>query len=289
MARMLAALSHKPEGLTRRRLMKSMDLPDNDNGERIFRRDLRELKEMGLDISSVKVNNEERYRLHIVDHRIRAAFTREERHELARVAQRAGLGALYDDLTPGEADVANAPEALAADDVETVSHAVMYRCLLHFDYHGRDRIIHPYEIIAQGNRWLLRGRDDREDRTKSFYIDEMVGLRPDAPGSAEAMPAALTPMPSNPVRFQVHAPVKVTLTMSPTDEPVASAALTSGSVVAHTTRLGTDRVRMEVVTTNLEGFITRVFELGPRVKLEGPPEARSLARRHLAWVWGSHA
>ena len=100
MRRLLGALANQERvGLPRTRLQRAMGL-DGPNSERVFRRDLANLRKAGWDIRSAAVGGQHLYVLHVIDPRIRRAFTDQERAELLRAARRAGLGQLYEDLDP---------------------------------------------------------------------------------------------------------------------------------------------------------------------------------------------
>ncbi|MDQ1249146.1 MAG: proteasome accessory factor [Actinomycetota bacterium] len=263
--------------------MRTMGLPDDATGVRIFRRDVRTLTDRGWDIRSVRVGDEHRYRLHVIDHRIRRVFTDAERRELLRVARSAGLGGLYDDLEPDAADAPFATGALAPGDVETARYAVARRCLLRFVYHGKDRLVHPYEVVPTQDRWLLRARGVGEEVVKKFFVDEMVGLQPEPPGSADHGGIPMSEGTLDPVRFRAHPSREVVLSAESADLPDVVAALgTGGYDVAGAPALD-GRVTVTVRTTHLTGLLMRMFELGPRVRLEGPAAARRAARERLAW------
>lgn len=287
LARLLAALSQRTAGLPRRRLMRTMGLPDDANGVRIFRRDLRTLTDRGWDIRSIRVGDEHRYRLHVIDNRIRSAFSDAERSQLLRVARRAGLGGLYDDLEQDATDGPFAAGALAPGDVETARYAVARRCLLRFVYHGKDRLVHPYQVVPTQDRWLLRARGVGEEVVKKFFVDEMVGVQPEVPGSADHGDIPMSEGSRDPVLFRAHDTVEVVLSAEAADLPDVVAALGTGGFDVADSPAPDGRVTVTVRTTHLTGLLMRMFELGPRVRLEGPPAARQAARERLACFLGS--
>ena len=127
-AAMLRVLVQKPR--TAAELKEAMGLdPGNASDDRKFRRDLRSLRNAGWQIDSVRVGDEDRYRLTVVDRRLRTTFTAEQRAQLLRAARRAQLGQLYQDLDP---ELADEEGSIGPEWLGVVQHAIRHRCLLRF-------------------------------------------------------------------------------------------------------------------------------------------------------------
>lgn len=285
MARLLAALSSAPKrGRTKRQLMKSMNLPDDDKGTRDFRRDLANLKKRGWDIRPGDIHNGYHYRINVIDQRIRESFTESERAELFRVAQSAKLGGLYDDLQPDRSDRSFGTNARASDDLEKALHSRQYHCLMEFTYHGKTRLVDPIDVISKADRWMLRAREVGDSIVKNFYLDEAVNLTYEAPGSAAPPPSELTSGRTDPLRFSVHSQIPVVLAAEEININDVRSALGSLSFSVAQTRQPDGSIIFEVTTTNLKGLFMRVYELGTRVRVMGPPDVIDALRESLEWA-----
>ena len=287
MRRLLGALANQERvGLPRTRLQRAMGL-DGPNAERVFRRDLANLRKAGWDIRSATVGGQHLYVLHVIDPRIRRAFTDQERAELLRAARRAGLGQLYEDLDPEAADGTRAAED---DQLGQAQEAIATRCLVRFTYKGKPRVVHPYELARGDRGWLLRGREEGAepstgDVVKVFYVNQATDLGLDHPGTAEPPPDRLPPLNLDPMRWEVHPPIEVIL--ETTDEALDDViALLGGRGYEVVLDRDLGAVRIEVTVTFMDGFLSRLFELGTRVRLIGPPEVRDAARQRLTDVIG---
>ena len=285
MARLLAALSSSDRGCPRSRLQKSMGLAGSEEDQkRIFMRDVRHLRALGWDIRSYKAEpGVERYRLIRIDPRFRTVFTAEERQELLRAARRAGLGELYDDLDPDLDDEPSTPDALAPPLLETAQYAVAYRCQLQLRYHGSTVTVHPYQVVHTDGRWLLHARGADESRLSHFYLDEVRHMRPSAPQTAEPTPV-LPSAARHPMRWEHDAPRDAVLTAAEVDVPDVIHAFGGDALVQVDHPGSGDQRRITVQVTNLDTFFARLFYLGLRVRLIGPPALRDEARRRLRWA-----
>ncbi len=287
MARLLAALSAAGNrGLSKRRLMESMNLDyNNASDKRKFDRYRADLIARGWDIESEETGvNEHRYQLKVIDNRIRESFSEAERAELFRVAQLAGLGGLYDDLQPDESEGSFVPNAKASHEVETARYAVQYQCLLTFVYHGRQRLVHPHEVVPKADRWMLGATEDGDSVLKKFYIDEILDLELAAPGSALLAPAVPTPGTNDPLLFAAHTELDVLVAAQEIDIEDVRSSLGSGGYSIAEPRQPDGSAIITVKTTNLPGLLMRMFELGPRVRLVGPAQVEAAARDKLVWA-----
>jgi predicted DNA-binding transcriptional regulator YafY len=259
--------------------------PDNTSDETKFRRDIKALRAAGWHIDAWRVgHNDYRYRLRVVDNRIRATFSDSQRAQLLRAAQRAGLGQLYEDLNPDLPDGTasyTGPEGLG-----TAEHAVRMRCLLTFTYRAKQRRVHPYDVYFSGDDWYLRGREEGTDQDyKTFRLSRAEEMQAESPGSAE--PVVELPAPNrDPMRVPVVDPFPVRISTTEQDLPdVVNALGVNGHQVLGPDDDG-DRVVVEVSVTNPDALLNRVFELDSRVQLLGPDSVRSRARQILTEAAG---
>ena len=275
--RSLAAATQ--DGRTTRHLMQVMGLdPDNSSDVRKFRRDLKGLRVSGWHIDTVKRGEDDRYVLRVIDNRIRAAFSDQQRSQLLRAAQRAGLGQLYDDLDPQRSDrtPSYGPEGLGV-----AQHAIRYRCVLRFVYSGRPRLLHPDDVFFAGGAWYVRGKEEGTlEDVKMFRLDRASVVVADLPGTAR--PARELPPPSrDPMRRQDMTPVKVVVDTSEDDLPDVVNQIGVQGYRGLEAPTGDAEVRLEVTVTNTEAFLTRMLELGTRARLVGPPAIQDRLREML--------
>lgn len=272
-------------GVTRRTLMEAMGLrPEDANAQRVFFRDLANLRAAGWQIRSIKRGIEDRYTLKVIDHRLQAEFTPEERRELLRAARSAGIGQVYEDLDPDQVDGSPLTEDY---DLNLAQTAIARRCLVTFGYAGTRRRVHPYDLTRRPAGWLLRGREEESGTVKNFYLDRTVGLIIDRPGTAEAVPESLPAPTLDPMRRREHEPINAIVECLPASVGDVIALL--GVNGHHESGRADGLVRVEVVVTYMDSFLNRVFELGERVRLIGPPEARAAARTRLQQIMGASA
>lgn len=286
MRRLLGGLANQgSQGATRERLQRAMGLQATPTGKSTFFRDLGNLRDAGWDIKAVKRGLQDVFVLHVIDPRVRREFSEPERVELLRAARRAGLGQLYEDLDPRTADGTAAPEDVS---LGLAQDAISARCRVRFGYRGKPRVVHPYELTRRGSGWILRGRDEGDERdgvVKSFYLNRAEDLDLDSPGTAEPIPEDLPPLNLDPMLVDEHAPIDVLVETSAEslDDVVSLVGARGYEVLSDS---DPEAVLVSVVVTFMDGFLTRLFDLGTRARLIGPPEARAAARQRLAGVIG---
>jgi predicted DNA-binding transcriptional regulator YafY len=156
--------------------------------------------------------------------------------------------------------------------LDTVLTAVRHRALLEFDYKGTPRTVHPESVRSQNSTWYLRGQedDDPDGPVKAFVVARMDRVSAGDPGTARRVePTRHSGL--HPMSWQVDEPVDVTLRAAAAFEADVRRWLgTPKEVVAD----GEDRV-MTYRVTNRAALRPRLYELGRRVRLEGPEEIRS--------------
>jgi len=285
MARLLAALSSSERGFPRSRLQQSMGLIGADEDqERVFRRDLRHLRDLGWDIRTEKyAPGVSRYRLVRIDSRFRMVFSAEERLQLLRVARHAGLGGVYDDLDPDHDDEPWATDALAPPNLEVAQYAVAFRCRLHVRYHGERRTVHPSQVVRSQGRWLLQGWVEDRQQAEFFYLDEIREMRPEAPDTA-AHTTSISSSSRHPMRWALDEPQEAMVNAAQIDVPDVIDLFGARSIVAVTTPDSAGVQTLTVWVSNQDAFFARLFELGSRVRLVGPSAIRDAARQRLRWA-----
>ena len=181
-------------------------------------------------------------------------------------------------LTPGErlslqqalrdvdADLAPPPAFLAE-----LERAVERHCLTHFTYRTIRRTVHPHTLHSGPSGWMLRGRETSSDIVKEFVVtrmddDVMIGQ----PGTAEIV-ATVPHQGLDPMTWLTDPPVEVALSTTP-DYVTEVLRVLSGGVVTDRDESG---VRISLRITNRVAFRSRLYELGVRVHVLGPPEMRA--------------
>ena len=251
-----------------------------------LRRDVRHLETLGWAIDNVaEPGQPARYRLTAVDNRLRVEFTPEQRAELLRAAQAANLGELAPALggTAGgdsafEAQVRRDGQALAL-----VQRAVARRCRLRFGYRDRPRVVHPHALHLRRGGWYLTGQEAGGTGAKTFAVARMSDVRLDAPGTAPEPVEPSRPQ-LDPISWQVDPLVRVQVETTPEHRPHVESMLGAAGDVSADAAAGT--LVLSIPVTNRSAFRRRLYELGTRVRLLGPPDVRAEVRRDLLAVAG---
>lgn len=285
MRALLSTLAARAEaGVTKAQLMTAMGLtPGDSSHERMFFRDVSNLQKAGWLIASQRPRgaaDQHRFVLTVVDHRLRATFTDAERAQLLRAARGAGLGQLYRDLDPSVPDATAAP---GDSDLELAQWAIARRALLRFTYADRPRVVNPYDLARKPDGWMLRGREVDSAIVKKFYLVRAADLDVEQPGTAEPVPADLPSISNDPMLFAMHDPIEVELeSASAAWGDVVSALGARGHRPGSAAPEGMVRTIVEV--SFMDAFVDRVLELGTRVRVIGPDQARESVRERLLAV-----
>jgi predicted DNA-binding transcriptional regulator YafY len=264
MLRILLALADKEvRGLSARRLGAIAGYAvDTDSGLSALRRDLRQLRDRGWDIESRGGEGAEgHYVLHARDNRMALLLTPGEQAAL----QSALLGAEHDVPVP-------------SGPLAELERAVEQRCLTRFTYRHKRRTVHPHTLHNGPSGWMLRGREVESGLVKEFVVRRMSGPVAIGRPRSAAVPEPVPKHSFDPMTWQVDPPLEVTLATTPDFEYEVCQAMTGSRVIA---RNG-DEVLVSVLVTHRAAFRSRLLELGLRVQIVGPPEARKavLARLH---------
>lgn len=248
-----------------------------------LRRDLGHLETLGWQITNTADDGETaRYRLTAVDNRLRVEFTPEQRAELLRAASAASLAELFDDL--GDDAGAHVPEVHVQADREPsalalVQQAVAGQCLLRFTYRDAPRVVHPHGLHVKPGGWYLTANEDGSDQAKTFVVARMSDVTLDDPGTAIAPEEPARPQ-LDPVTWVIDPVVEATVrTTIEHREHVEAMLGASGSE-----ETDGDEVVLTIAVSHRAAFRRRVYELGSRVVVDGPPELRDEIRTELRAV-----
>lgn len=275
----LGLLAGQPNlGATRATLMGAIGKdPSNASHVRAFFRDLATLENAGWHINHVKLGDEDRYQLTVVDPRLHASFTAAQRAELLRAAQAAGIGQVFHDLDRTLGDGPGAPDDPT---LAWAQRAIELRCVLTFTYKGKPRRLHPYDLDRKPGGWRLRGLEVPAGIVKVFRLELIEDIDVDGPGTAEPAPADLGSMNVDPMRRREHEPIEVELRHLPEHQRDVEREL---GAVGHWSApgFGDGHVRTVVTVTYLDAFIDRLLEMERRVELIAPESVRDALRDRL--------
>lgn len=250
------------------RLLRVADLAEDTDASRAqLRRDLAILRRGGWRIDNIAPEGSDaRYQLTVRDNRLAVLLTPGERAALRQVLERA----------VGDR---SAPPPFLGE----LQHAVRDACLLFFTYRGTARTVHPEELAATPSGWVLAGREDGDTQTKEFVTAWMGEPDVGDPGTAirrPDLPARLDPM-----QWPVDEPVTVTLGVVPAFVTDVLYQLPGAEVV----EIGPDEVIMTVLVTNRAVCRARLYALGLRARVLGPPGAvADIVDNLRAVVGGDH-
>ena len=271
-----------------------------------LRRDLGHLEQLGWAIRNVAAEGEmARYRLTAVDNRLRVEFTPEQRAELLRAASAASLAELFDDLgaEPSDAAEAAVPEMRVQaerepSDLGRVQRAVAGHCLLRFEYRGTRRCVHPHALHVKPGGWYLTANEDGQAHAKTFVVSRMRDVSVDDPATAVVPDEPARPQ-LDPISWTIDPVVDVTVRTTDEHREQVEAMLGSATHAEAGTGAGTgagtdagagstsDGVLLSIPVTHRAAFRRRVYELGTRVVVTGPPDVRDeMAQELLAVVRG---
>lgn len=297
---LLALEAAEPVGVTMPRLLEIAEFGGSDvHQARQLKRDLDALNAEGWDIRNVAPRGETAvYRVFARDNRLRVNLTPAQQAELARAAQIAGhdsfrvqvgLEAPPADSAADAAEVRTRHPSRAADDddLDKVVHATAHRCLLHFTYKQRSRVVHPHGVYAGPSGWYLVGNELGSDVAKQFVVDRMSDVRVDPPGTA-APPERVERRQLNPLTWAVDPPTNIVIETTADHEPEVERMLGVPFHRAESpSEAGGDTVRLTITVTNRSAFRARLYELGLRVRVLEPADVRAEIIAELEAVLGA--
>lgn len=177
-------------------------------------------------------------------------------------------------LTPGERAALRQVLAQAVGDhsapppfLGELQHAVTDACLTTFSYRGTRRTVHPDALNATPSGWVLDAREDGTGQTKEFVTAWMSALDVGDPGTATRLPDPVGRL--DPLQWPLDEPVVVTLGVVPAFLDDVLYQLPGAEVV----ETGADEVIVAVRVTNRAVCRARLYALGLRARVLGPPGA----------------
>jgi len=250
-------------------------------------RELRHMRDVGWQIDNIAAPGDDaRYRMTSVDNRLRLQLTEAQQAALRRAVLLVDRGDLADRLgLPADSAPADLTTALAtpADDeaLETVLRAVRLHCRLHFRYKGAARVVHPVSVRATNRAWHLHGLEEDDDQAKVFVVSRMSEVGADAPDTARRVTVAERPG-LHPLQWAYDPPADVTVRTTSDYAPDVRRWL--GSPESETV-VG-DEIEFVYRVLNRAGLRSRLYQLGERVMLVGPPQIRAEIIDELATMAG---
>lgn len=280
------------DGLSAERLIRvaGFDPAAKDPGSQLTR-EFRHLRAAGWQIDNVAEDGGDgHYVLLNMDHRLRLRLSPQQQAALRRAALLADRQDLADRLDrPAAPDQAGAPVPLsirtrAAEELETVLSALTGHRLLEFRYKNRARTAHPARVEVSHGNWYLHAQETEGGTVKRFRVDRMSEVRAQAPGTARVLTAPRHSL--QPLSWEKDPPVTVEVRTQQEFLPEMTRWLGEPAGVGAPDVRG--RVVLRYVVTHREGLRSRIYELGTRVEVLGPPEIRADLIAHLE-LMGGHA
>jgi predicted DNA-binding transcriptional regulator YafY len=244
---------------------------DAEAKRRALNRDIEHLNKLGWDIRNLAPLGEDAlYRMYARDNRLRVHLTPAQRGQLLRAALAAGrqdvARHLDEDPPPRGSSVG---QDKPGHDLDLAQRAAAHRCLIHFDYRGHRRVVHPVRVHTGPSGWYLSGREDGQDVSKEFVVARMSNVALDDPGTASHVVDAARPS-LDPLSWLVDEATDVTLEMDTEHLPLANNLLGPPSALDSSG----PHTRATWRVTNRAVFRFRAYELGTRVRVTSPPELR---------------
>lgn len=266
------------DGLSAERLIRIAGFQDAADPGSALARELRHLRAAGWQIDSVGAAGEGgHYVLHNMDVRMRVRLSPEQQAALRRAALVANRGDLADRLGLPSAATPALPSTSvvageAGEQLQIVMSALSRHRLLTFRYKGTVREVHPITVRVEHRKWYLQGKEQASGEIKYFLVSRMGELRAGASGSAEVVPP-VRHTSLQPMHWKVDPPIHVLVR---TTEPYVDDVVRWLSEPAERSVPDAQgRVLLTYVVTNRRALRVRLYELGTRVEILGPPEIRA--------------
>lgn len=293
LVRLLGVLTAHPKGAPVELLLKAVGSPDSTDEARrkMLARDLEQLNVLGYDIRNVAESGQGGlYVMRARDNRLQVHLSAEQRGELLRAALAAELHTVAGHLGAGgpaaalPSGAAGPREVPAPDALDQVQRATTRRCLVRFEYKGEPRLVHPQRVHSGPSGWYLAGREDGQDVVKEFVVSRMSAVTLDVPGSADTVAEEARPS-LDPLSWLLDPPTEVTVAVPPEHRLLVENLLGTPVRADTSDPSSTD---LTYVVTNRAVFRWRVYELGTRVRVLGPPDVREEILAELdAYLSGS--
>jgi predicted DNA-binding transcriptional regulator YafY len=283
LVRLITILNASELGVPAQSLIAAVQPGDGDPEakRRSLNRDIEHLNNLGWDIRNVApAGDDGLYRMYARDNRLRVHLTPAQRGQLLRAAVAAGRHDVAEHL---DDDARPAPNRTVQDtpghELDLAQRAAAQRCLIHFDYRGHRRTVHPVRLHTGPSGWYLSGRETGQDITKEFVVARMTDVTLDDPGTASPVTDSARPS-LDPLSWREDEPTDVVLELDSQHLPLAENLLGPPDV------LDSSRApaRATWTVTNRAVFRLRVYELGTRVRVVSPPELRQEIESELSAV-----
>lgn len=292
LARLVAVLSRSERGVPVDVVLEHV-VPgeaDPESRKKTLTRDVEHLNALGYDVRNVAAPGEPAvYRLRATDNRLRVVLTSRQRGELARAALAKQQSDLARHLDEGSAPRrGQSPDEPDLPQMDLVLRATQRHCLLDFEYKGEPRRVHPYLVHSGPSGWYVRGREEGSSVVKEFVVGRMSDVHIGPPGTAEA-PPEVERRSLDPLSWELDPPIEAVLAVAPVHREQVETILGAPARVAVAADAPSDAevpVRLTYRVTNRDVFRWRLYELGTRVRVLGPPELRDQMLTELRAVAG---
>lgn len=277
--RLLSRLAQAMPDWVRRDTLAAELFPGAKAARDAVARDRRALREIGWTIEQRGEGADMSWRLVDRDPRLRTTLNDAQIAQLSRAVRISGrtpaeLG-LPDAGGSAPTDSAPIEESLReALHLEEILHARRYRCLVTLTYKGSRRELHLDDVRRTGTgRWRIIAREDGVQ--KNFRLDRCSDLRVSAPGTASEPQTVDQDL--DPLTIVDGSPVTAEVLVSPEHESRIVRDLGIATERFETA----DGVRLMIPVTNRWLWRMRLYQLGTRVRLLGPPTLTDEVRREL--------
>lgn len=287
LVRLASALHHAgKDGVDATRLEEIAGFAGGADPSSQLGREFRHLRAQGWQIDNVAEKGmPARYRMTTVDNRLRLKLSPAQQAALRRAALLADRDDLVGRLGLPESDKPAEVTAVPAQDqgaaLATVVQALRHGSLLRYRYKGTDRVVHPHSVRTQNGTWFLLAREEGGDIVKTFVVSRMSDVEVDTPGTAERPPTTRHPG-LHPMTWEIDPPIEVTLAAP--EAYAADVRRWLGSPRSESAAGG--EVVFRYVVTHRAALRSRLYELGPRVRIVGPEEIRDEVLAELAEMAG---
>lgn len=275
--RLLAMLADRPRtGWTTSDLVEHCGYAavDPNDRSRQLNRELGYLRKQGWKIENIgRPGDEAKYRLTIGDNRLRVRFTPAQQAALRRAAAASSHSSLAGHLEGSQPELPRRTVRIspneAAENLDPLLRAVTHRCRVDFLYKGRRRSVHPYAVQSGPAGWYLVGREDDSQVVKTFVASRMGEVEVGVPFTAEAAPSQARAS-LDPLGWEIDPATEVTVLTTAEHRPLVDRLLGRAIHVQSVPEAQALTYRV----AHRAAFRARVYELGTRVRVEGPADFR---------------
>lgn len=294
---LLSTLSETSRPLTARELRERIEgYGDSDAAFAAnFSRDKRELRELGIEIDVLPIDDadppEVGYRVSRATYALRdPGLEPDEAAALQLAVSLVRLDGIGGDLwkiggpMAGAAPAGDAGTDLPADPtLATLFGAVAERRVTTFRYRGEDREVEPHRLQFARGRWYLVAHDRGRDAERQFRLDRIeavVGVG--APDAFRPPPADLLAQVPDPWQLADGEPVRARIVVDGPQAALARRVLGDAAVVGSgPDGGGDDATTFELEVTHVDGFRSFVLGFLEHAEVLEPPDLRASVRSWL--------